>query len=172
MSQENNAGIVNEFKFLDVGTLSDGEIEVVVKEKQPADDKKGYVPGYEFEIRLLGKPDPIGRVGLRIGNTKRVIMDIGHIGYEIKENYRGHRYAAKACNLVKSIAVAHGLQTLWILCDPGNIASRRTCEILGCDLVEIVNIPEGSEMYQRGERQACRYRWDLENYNEARRVWS
>ena len=162
MRQENNAGIETEFRFLDVGTLSDGEIEVVVREKRPAPDKKGYVPAYEFDIRLPGKPDPIGRVGLRIGNTNFVIIYGGHIGYGINEDYRGHRYAAKACNLVKQVALAHGLKTLWIGCNPDNIASRRTCEILGCKLVELVDLPEDTSEYRDGERQSCRYRWDLE----------
>lgn len=152
---------MKDFKFLDWGILSDGEIEVVVKQKLPAPKKKGYVPSYEFDICLRGKPAPIGRVGLRIGNTKHVIMYSGHIGYGIMENYRGHRYAAKACNLIKRVAIAHDLTTLWITCNPDNIPSRRTCEILGCKLVEIVDLPKYTDMYQHGERQKCRYKWDL-----------
>lgn len=159
-----------DFKFIDYGVLSDGEINVVVREKRPAPKKKGYVPAYEFDICLPGKPDPIGRIGLRIGNTKYVIKYGGHIGYAINENYRGHRYASKACNLVKRIAIAHGLKTLWITCNPDNIASRRTCEILGCELVEIVNLPEDNDMFQDGERQKCRYRWDISNHDKSRSI--
>ena len=155
----------SDFQFLDLGTMSDGEIEVVVKEKRPAPQKEGYVPAYEFDIRLAGKPDRIGRVGLRIGNTNYVIMYGGHIGYGIDEQYRGNRYAAKACNLVKSVAIAHGLKTLWITCNPDNIASRRTCGILGCKLVEIIDLPENTSEYRDGAKQNCRYRWDLGEQN-------
>ena len=38
------------FKFIDYGTLSDGDIEVAVRAKLPADIRKGYVPSYEFDM--------------------------------------------------------------------------------------------------------------------------
>ena len=150
------------FKFNDYKPLTDGEIEVVITEKRPADEKRGYVPSYEFAVRLPGNLSSIGRVSLRIGNTEHLVMYGGHIGYGIQEEYRGHRYAAKACNLIKSIALDHGMNTLWITCNPDNYPSRRTCEILGCEFIEIVDLPENTDMYERGERQKCRYRWDLE----------
>ena len=152
---------MNEFRFSDYKPFSDGEIEVVVSEKRPAIPEKGYVPAYWFDIRQVGRPQNIGRVDLRIGNTRHLIMYGGHIGYSINAEYRGHHYAARACNLIKPVALDHGLKTLWITCNPDNIASRRTCEILGCELVEIVDLPEDTNMYQDGERQKCRYRWDL-----------
>ena len=45
---------------------------------------------------------------------------------------------------------------------PDNLASRRTCEILGAELVETVELPPGNDMYERGERQKCRYRWVID----------
>jgi tagatose 1,6-diphosphate aldolase len=89
-------------------------------------------------------------------------MYAGHIGYGINERYRSNRYAAKACNLIKPVAIDHGFKTLWITCNPDNHPSRRTCEILGCELVEIVDLPVDTAMYRQGDRQKCRYRWDLE----------
>ena len=151
------------FKFNDYEKLTDGEIEVTVREKRPNDKQRGYVPSYEFDIRLPGRTDTIGTVSLRIGNTKHIKKYAGHIGYGIKEEYRGNRYAVKACNLIKHIAVDHGLKTLWITCNPDNYPSRRTCEILGCEFIEIVDLPEDLDMYKWGDRQKCRYRWDLEN---------
>jgi len=152
---------MSDFEFNDYEKFFDGEIEVVVRGKQPADLSRGYVPVYEFDICLPGKTDPIGRVGLRIGNTEHLVKYAGHIGYGIQEEYRGHRYAAKACNLIKTIAIDHGFKTLWITCNPDNYPSRRTCEILGCELVEIVDLPVDTAMYREGDRQKCRYRWDL-----------
>ena len=158
---------MKDFKFIDCGVLSDGEIELVVKHRLTVDKAKengypkGYPPQYTFDVRLAGKPEAIGWVQLRIGRTKWVTTQSGNVGYEISESYRGHRYAAKACNLVKQVALEHGLKTLWITCNPDNITSRRTSEILGCELVEIVDLPADTDMYQRGERKQCRYRWDL-----------
>ena len=153
---------MNDFRFNDYGVLTDGEIELVVSQKRPANPQKGYLPMYEFDIHLPGKPGAIGGVSLRIGNTEHVIKYAGHIGYGINERYRGNRYAAKSCNLVRQVAIDHGHNVLWITCNPDNHPSRRTCEILGCEFVEIVDLPEDTDMYREGERQKCRYRWDLE----------
>lgn len=153
---------MSDFEFNDYRPFTDGEIEVVVREKRPGDEQSGLVAAYHFYIRLLGKSEPVGIVNLRIGNTRHLAMYWGHIGYGIEEAYRGHHYAARACNLIRQVALDHGLKTLWITCNPDNWPSRRTCEILGCELVEIVDLPENTDMYQRGERQKCRYRWDLE----------
>ena len=152
---------MNAFEFNDYDRLSDGEIEIVLKEKQPAPPGEGYVPQYHFDICLPGKAEPIGSIRLRIGNTELITEYAGHIGYGINEEYRGHRYASKACNLVKAVALDHGFETCWIMCEPDNIASRRTCETIGAKFIEIVHIPENHDLYQRGERQKCRYQWDL-----------
>jgi tagatose 1,6-diphosphate aldolase len=98
---------------------------------------------------------------LRIGDTVHIKMYAGHIGYRVHPAYRGHHYAAKACRLLLPLARLHGMKTLWITCNPDNFASRRTCEILGASLIEIVDIPHDHEMYLSGERQKCRYRIDL-----------
>jgi tagatose 1,6-diphosphate aldolase len=103
----------------------------------------------------------VGRVGLRLGSTDYLEKYLGHIGYSIAEKHRGHSYAAKACRLVRPVAIDHGFRALWITCNPENYPSRRTCEALGCDLIEIVNLPPDSNMYLRGERRKCRYRWNL-----------
>ena len=155
---------MTEFEFFDYEPLTDGEIEVVVKNREvPPDNDRGYVPAYEFTVRLPVVHTPVGRINLRIGNTEQVLKYGGHIGYGVQEEYRGHHYAAKACWLVKQVAIDHGLDTLWITCNPDNYSSRRTCDILGCELVEIINLPKDDSRYQRGERQVCRYRWDIGN---------
>lgn len=153
---------MSDFEFNDYQPFTDGEIEVVVRERYPGDEQMGLVAAYHFDIRLPGKSEPIGGINLRIGNTRHLVMYAGHIGYGVNEEYRGHRYSARACNLISQFALDHGVKTLWITCNPDNWASRRTCEILGCELVEIVDLPENTDMYRAGERQKCRYRWDLE----------
>ena len=49
----------------------------------------------------------------------------------------------------------HGLDVLWITCNPDNIASRRTCERLGATLVDIIPVPKDHELYARGDHQKC-----------------
>ena len=150
-----------EFEFNDYEKLTDGEINVIVRERRPAVPERGLVPSYEFDI-CLPENKAIGRISLRVGDTERLKMYGGHIGYGVEEGYRGHHYAAKACNLVKQVALDHGMKTIWITCNPDNYPSRRTCGIIGSEFIEIVDLPTDTDMYGRGERQKCRYRWDLE----------
>ena len=85
----------------------------------------------------------------------------GHLGYNVDAAHRGQYYAAYACLELKPIALMHGFTELWITCDPDNWPSRRTCERLGAELIEIIDLPEDLDMYLDGERQKCRYLWQL-----------
>jgi tagatose 1,6-diphosphate aldolase len=149
------------FEFLDTGCLMDRDLELVLVGKDPGDPARGWIPAYRFTMRLVGSDEEIGRIELRVGDTEPLHRYAGHIGYGVLEAYRGHRYAARACRLLLPLARRHGMRTLWITCNPDNLASRRTCELLGASLVEIVDVPEDTDMHQRGERQKCRYRLDL-----------
>jgi predicted acetyltransferase len=149
------------FEFRDPGELIDADLELLLVEKYPGDPTIDYVPAYRFRMAHAGRDDDIGRIELRIGNTRHIIMYGGHIAYQVAPEHRGHRYAARACRLLLPLAGHHGLKTLWITCNPDNLASRRTCELAGARLIEIVDLPEDTDMYQEGERQKCRYRLNL-----------
>ena len=127
--------------------------------------RRNRVPAYHFWMRLrpeFAAPLTIaGGLGLRIGNTADLEMHLGHIGYNVYPPARGHHYAERSCRLLFPLARAYGMSTLWITCNPDNIASRRTCERLGGELIDIVDLPASHILYQRGERQKCRYRIDL-----------
>jgi predicted acetyltransferase len=105
--------------------------------------------------------EEVGRISLRIGSSPHILFYAGHVGYGVHHRHRGHHYAARACRLLMPLARAHGFRRLWITCNPDNTASRRTCELAGARFVEIVDLPEDSDMYLHGERQKCRYRLDL-----------
>jgi len=127
----------------------------------PACDR---VPAYHFWMRLRAHPRAItivGGIGLRVGHTPHVERYAGHIGYHVYPPYRGHHYAERACRLLLPLARRHGLREVWITCNPDNGPSRRTCERLGATLVEVVAVPPDDSLYQRGEREKCRYRVDL-----------
>lgn len=149
------------FTFHSPGQLMDGDLELILVEEYPGDPAANRVPAFKFRMSLIGQDNEIGRIELRVGNSEHLVMYAGHIGYEVAPEHRGQRYAARACKLLLPLASSHGLDTLWITCNPDNMASRRTCELAGAQLVEIVDLPEDTDMYQRGERRKCRYRLDL-----------
>lgn len=141
--------------LLDV-PLVDGELELYLAERSPADPERDFVPAYRFEMRVDG--ERAGTISLRVGNTRHLELYAGHIGYGVELPFRGRRFAARACKLLFDLARRHGLTTLWITCNPENVASRRTCELVGGELVDIVDLPPETDMYKEGERQKCRYR--------------
>jgi predicted acetyltransferase len=144
-------------KLKDYGILTDGEIDVILHEKYGGDDLKGFSPEYKFKILLHGSDTVIGHINLRIGNTEKIIKYVGHIGYGIDEHYRGKKFAAKACRLVKEVAKDNGLDKIIITCNPDNYASRKICETIGARLIEIIDISETSDVYSLNETQKCRY---------------
>jgi predicted acetyltransferase len=148
------------FEFICPDKLVDDELELVLTGKYPADPVTKYSPYYEFEMRLPRMKTRIGVVRLRIDRDEK-LRYCGHIGYEVYEKFRGHRYAARSCRLLFPLALAHGLSAVWLTVDPKNSASRRTCEILGAEYVETLRVPKDHEMYVLGARYRRRYRLDL-----------
>jgi tagatose 1,6-diphosphate aldolase len=148
------------FRFLRPGRLVDGDLELVLMRTVPADPVKRHVPAYEFEMRHPGKTVAMGSIRLRIGSALALRYP-GHIGYDVKRRFRGHRYAARSCRLLLLLARAHGLKAVWLAVEPKNFPSRRTCEILGAHWVETVRIPRTHDLYTRGVRYHRRYRVDL-----------
>lgn len=149
------------FDFRDPGHLVDGDLELVLVERAPGNPVRGWAPAYRFEMRRTGTVKVMGEIDLRIGNGEDIVKYFGHIGYGVLPPHRGHHYAARSCRLLFDLARAHGLRRLWITCNPNNLASRRTCLLVGGRLVDTVEVPRGHELYMRGERHKCRYRIDL-----------
>jgi tagatose 1,6-diphosphate aldolase len=40
------------FEFMDFDYLTDGEIDLRINTKLPADDAKGYLPAYQYKIMI------------------------------------------------------------------------------------------------------------------------
>lgn len=148
------------FTFLQPGQLIDDDLELVLVKKCRANKKKKYVPAYWFEMRNAKTHKRIGDITLRIGFNANIKYG-GNIGYGVDETYRGNHYAARGCLLLFPFAKQHGMKTLWITCNPENIPSRKTCERIGGELVEIVDLPKNNEQYKKGERGKCRYLFEL-----------
>ena len=130
--------------------------------RQAGDQPGGRVPAYHFWMLVppgAGAP-PIriaGGIGLRVGTNPEIELYSGNIGYHVYPPARGRHYAERACRLVFPLARRHGMDRLWITCNPDNLASRRTCERLGATLIEVVTIPKDHPFRARGETAKCRY---------------
>jgi len=151
---------IRPFRFRAPGRLVDGDLELVLTARQPADLVKKWVPGYRFEMRRTGTARRLGVIHLRIGSA-RVLRYAGHIGYEVDATHRGHRYSARACRLLLPFARRHGLRAVWVTTDPANLPSRRTCGLIGARYVGTVRLPRDHAMYRRGARHRRRYRLAL-----------
>jgi HAD superfamily hydrolase (TIGR01509 family) len=148
------------FRFRHPGRLVDGDLELVLTARHPADLVRRYVPEYLFEMRRTGTSRRLGVIRLRIGSAQH-LRYAGHIGYAVNPPHRGHRYSARSCRLLLPLARAHGLRAVWLTVDPANRPSQRTCDLIGTRYVSTVRIPKNHEMYRRGARYRRRYRLAL-----------
>ena len=147
------------FRFLEVGPLSDAELTLRLARTVDGDIDKKSVATYHFEMLIAD--EVVGGIRFRAENGFDVETYAGNLGYNVAPRFRGRHLAVRACRLLMPLANAHGFVELWITCDPGNYASRRTCERLGAELVDVAELPQDSDMYHDGERFKCRYRLDV-----------
>jgi predicted acetyltransferase len=143
--------------FLDTCDLRNDEIYLKLYMTKKASETKGLVPAYCFRIVRVADGQTVGRCDLRVGYNERLYYG-GHIGYGVDEQYRGKHYAGKACLLLFALARKHGMEYLYITCNPENTASRKTSEFAGGVLEAIVDLPADNDMYAIGERRKCIYR--------------
>lgn len=146
--------------FFDTTNLKNQEIYLKLYKTADENKEKGYVPAYYFEIVRCDDDIEVGKCDLRVGHNYNTKYG-GNIGYEIFEPYRGNHYASKACKLLFLLARKHKMSNVIITCDPDNIASRKTCEYSGAELIEIINVPSWNEMYKIGRRKTCQYKVEL-----------
>ena len=149
---------MSEFEFLsNIDAMSDGEIALRISQKYQGDDE--LLPFYYYDI-CVGDI-AVGKISVRIGNNYHSYYN-GNIGYEIDKEYRGNNYAYNACKLVLQVAKAHGMNELILTCDESNIASYKTIEKLGADLIEIVKPPEDYFAYREDMEKQRIYKLCLE----------
>lgn len=147
--------------FRDPGPMYDKELELDLTARVPSNPARNWAAEYRFEMRVGPQHRRAGYISLRLGDSDTILLYAGHIGYRVDPEFRGRHYAARSVKLILPLAKEHGINPLWITCNPDNIASRRSCELAGGTFEEIVRIPEDLDMYRDGERFKCRYRFDL-----------
>jgi len=146
--------------FFDTSFLKNDEIILKLDRLVEAVPEKNWVDVYHFKICLVSDETEVGICNLRIGYNESLYFG-GNIGYAVHEQYRGNYYAAKACLLLFDLARKHEMTYLYITCNPDNYASKKTCEYASGILEAIVDLPSDNDMYLRGERQKCIYRFEL-----------
>ena len=147
-------------EFLNTDFLENKEIKLVVNRLTEENPEKNWVPAYHFFI-CDKNGTKMGACDLRVGYNDNVYYG-GHIGYEVDEEFRGHHYAEKACLLLFTLAQKHDMDYLYITCNPDNLASRKTCENLHGDLLEIAELPEDNDMRAAGESKKCIFKFTFD----------
>lgn len=146
------------FIFIDPGHLHDGNLTLILQKTVPGIKEKAWLPTYHFGLFVSRGEAAVGNIDLRVGYTKDIVMYGGNLAYGVFQEARGNKFAERGCRLLFPLARHHGMTEVWITCNPDNWPSRKTCERLGAELIETVQLPEHNDMYQRGEREKCRYR--------------
>lgn len=145
------------FPFLKTYDLKTDEIELRLDQTYEGDEEKGWAPAYKFSICSPNGVE-MGFCDLRVGYSENLYY-AGNIGYTVYEGFRGHHYAAKACLLLFTLARRHGMKELIITCNPDNMASAKTCERVGGELIETAELPMNNPMrVEKGETHKRIYR--------------
>ena len=139
------------------GVLAFGDVSLLFVRILPGDIARGFAPSYHFRIVTFDGSE-VGHINLRIGHTQHVLLFAGHIGFQIEQKFRGHRYAFQACRALAPF-IRSFYQEVIITCDPDNQPSRRTIERLGACFVEEIAVPPEDAHFQRGSRRKRRYKW-------------
>jgi predicted acetyltransferase len=138
---------------------TDGELALELAAIYEAAGSPWAVPAYVLDMRVGGVR--VGSISLRVSDAERIRLHAGHIGFSVEPPWRGRGLAGRAVRLLLPLAQAHGLDPLWLTCDPGNFASRRAIERLGAEYAGTVPLPASYDAYRRGERHKRRYRLAL-----------
>ena len=165
MAMTASVGTEPPFPFIDPGPLVDGGLSLTLLQNYTHRFDTDAVPGgYDFQMwdAATHPASPAGGIRLRVGNdTEYLRLYYGHIGYDVNPDKRGRHFAERSVRLLLPLARHHGVRELWITCNPDNIASRRTCERLGMELVEVIRVAEHLQMFKRGDTHKCRFRLKL-----------
>lgn len=141
--------------------FTDGVIDLIPLRLYPPEEEMGFGHNYDYMIVEHGQRKEAGRISLRVGESECVYY-FGHIGYHIDPPFRGHHYAARACELLRPLILLHGKESVVITCDPDNWPSRKTCIRLGCELERTVDVPVRIQKRWYISERKCRYIWRMD----------
>lgn len=136
--------------------ITSGTMTLQITEKVPAGPDG--LPFYFYDILVDGIP--VGKISIRIGANFHTYYN-GNVGYEVDEPFRGRGYARAACRMILDVARFHGMTSLLLTCAESNIASYRTMEGLGAELLEICEVPREYFAWREGMERQRVYRLPL-----------
>ena len=139
-------------------SMSDGMIDLYQIRLYPADPEMGFGEEFDYCICPHGSRKEAGQISLRIGESECMYY-FGHIGYHIDPPWRGHNWSARACLMIRPLIRQLGKGSVVITADPENMASRKICEKLGCELESVVDVPERLQRKWELSARKCRYIW-------------
>ena len=130
-----------DYKFVTPPVMVDDELELkIIKSFPYTPEKDWYVPVYTFAMVNIFSGAVMGDIDLRVGLTEKLKEFGGHLGYEVAEPFRGHRYATRGCRLLLPFIRELGINPVVITCAHDNIPSIKTIEALEAELVAAKNI--------------------------------
>lgn len=138
--------------------LSGERITLKIIEKHPGNEV--LIPFYYYDIYENKSNQPIGKISIRMGCNDQSYYN-GHIGYEIDEAYRGHRYSLESALLVLQVAKFHQMAFIYVTCRETNQSSRKIIELLGGNLLEVATIPTSYFAWHEGIEPHCIYQVNL-----------
>ncbi len=142
-----------------VEAARDGDLRLELDRVDAPDGSRWSAPAYRFAMVVNNAH--AGTISLRVGDHERLVRYAGQVGFAVDPPFRGQRLAERATRLLLPLARVHGLDPLWITCNPDNVASIHTLQRLGAAFVEGVDLPPDYDRYADGERRKLRYRLAL-----------
>ena len=136
--------------------LSYDDVSLAYEETVPGDPERGLVPFHHYRIIHCGTD--VGHINFKVGDTEHIRLVAGHIGYEVREEFRGRGFAYMACRALAPFARSLYPSVL-ITVDPSNSPSIRVIERLGAAFLDELEVPEHDPAFQKGARRKRRYKW-------------
>jgi len=135
------------------------KVSLIIDKFVPENSEKGYVPAVLYHVALNETGEIIGHCSARVGWNESMYY-CGHIGYSIKEEFRGKGYAVQAVNLVKEIFKLNNINIVYITNSPDNHASIRVCEKLGAKFIKRMEFSE-QDLKRFASQDSFKNIWEL-----------
>jgi len=136
--------------------LENEQVRLLLIHQITRPNEANWLPSMVFDIEEKVTGKIVGRCDIRFGMNP-YMRYMGNIGYTIYPPYRGHHYATLATALLLAHA-KESMDEVIITCNPDNIASIKTIQRLGGELIGVEDVPLGHELHDQGEAVKCIYR--------------
>ncbi len=148
------------FDWKEFSDLANDEIRLVLKSRDEPNAEKGDAARYGFSIINTKDNRDIGIVYFSVDLSRRQYLT-GHLSYGVDPAYKGHYFAAKACTLMKEVALAHGFQRVLVGSEYDNVASRKTILRLGARPVTIDDVPDEGVLEELKTNKVDMFVWEI-----------